>query len=362
MENETPLLGVPVTVKESISVKGMSNQGGRKHKERFFAKEDAPCVKEIKKSGAIILLVSNTPELCMNWETYNKVIGQTRNPHDLRRTPGGSSGGEAALLGSGASLLGLTSDIAGSCRLPAMFTGVWGHKPTPYLVSPDGHVPGSCQPYWGEYFTIAPMTRYAVDLPLLLKCMKNPDGPEFQYNKEVNLNEIKFFYMENDGPSGVIRPLSSDIRKGILNVAKYFNASKVKIDQMKWALEISLDAMLRIEDVESIYYQTDNGEIKRNPKTEVIKYMFGMSSSNLTSVLIAPLQGFARLIPESRHRKLSSIRNSLKNYFKVILFKRILKFFSLTIKNFFSGIIRNKWSFSLSNISNICTSTLSNIS
>lgn len=94
MEKETPLLGIPITVKESIAVKGMSNQGGRVYKKKQIASEDAPIVHEVKKHGAIVLLVSNTPELCLCWETYNHVTGQTRNPHDLRRTPGGSSGGE----------------------------------------------------------------------------------------------------------------------------------------------------------------------------------------------------------------------------------------------------------------------------
>uniref|UniRef100_T1GJ28 Amidase domain-containing protein n=1 Tax=Megaselia scalaris TaxID=36166 RepID=T1GJ28_MEGSC len=119
------------------------------------------------------------PNLWDSGEDSVKVMpftGQTKNPYDLRRTPGGSSGGEAALLASGASLLGLTSDIGGSSRLPAMFSGIWGHKPTPYAVSFKGHHPTSDFPKWGDFFTIAPMTRYAKDLPLLLKCMADPTG------------------------------------------------------------------------------------------------------------------------------------------------------------------------------------------
>lgn len=152
-----------------------------------------------------------------------------------------------------------------------MFTGVFGHKPTPYAVSPDGHVPGSSAPYWGQYFTIAPMTRYACDLPLLLKCMQDPNGTALSLDKETNVNDIKFFYMENDGPSGVSRPLSTDMKKGIMNVANYFKASKVKIEQMRWALDISMAAMLKIENVETIYFQTENGEAKKSVSTEVLK-------------------------------------------------------------------------------------------
>lgn len=198
MEKETPLLGIPITVKESIGVKGMSNQGGRKFKTKLVAAEDAPIVKNVKKHGAIILLVSNTPELCLCWETYNKVTGRTNNPYNLRSTPGGSSGGESSLLGSGASLLGLGSDVAGSCRLPAMFTGVWGHKPSPHVVSPLGHMPGSSDPNWGYFFTTAPMCRYAKDISLLLECMRDKDGPKVDLLQEVDLEKINFFFMDSD--------------------------------------------------------------------------------------------------------------------------------------------------------------------
>lgn len=93
IEAQYPLLGVPVTIKESIAVKGMSFNSGIKFN-RKTADEDAKPVAYLKKAGAVPILVSNTPELCLNWETVNKVTGATRNPHDSRRTCGGSSGGE----------------------------------------------------------------------------------------------------------------------------------------------------------------------------------------------------------------------------------------------------------------------------
>lgn len=85
MKLETPLLGLPLTVKESIKVKGMSNQSGRVYKKKLIAEEDAPIVKNARKRGAVILCVTNTPELCLCWETYNKVSGTTRNPYDVKR-------------------------------------------------------------------------------------------------------------------------------------------------------------------------------------------------------------------------------------------------------------------------------------
>lgn len=85
MKKQTPLLGLPLTVKESIQVQGMSNQAGRVYKKKRVAVEDAPVVKNARKHGAIVICVTNTPELCLSWETHNKVSGATRNPYDMKR-------------------------------------------------------------------------------------------------------------------------------------------------------------------------------------------------------------------------------------------------------------------------------------
>ncbi|CAG5106569.1 Similar to faah2a: Fatty-acid amide hydrolase 2-A (Danio rerio) [Cotesia congregata] len=94
LARDTPLLGIPVTVKESIAVEGMSHAAGRETKEPAIALCDADAVQRVRRAGGIIILVSNTPEMCMCWETYNNVTGTTLNPYDTRRTSGGSSGGE----------------------------------------------------------------------------------------------------------------------------------------------------------------------------------------------------------------------------------------------------------------------------
>lgn len=274
MEAETPILGLPITVKESIAVKGLSHQAGRLLKIKHIATEDAPAVAEVKKHGGIVLLVSNTPELCMLWETYNKVTGLTRNPYDLRRTPGGSSGGEAALISCGASLMGLGSDIAGSSRLPAMFTGIFGHKPSPYAVSTDGHVPKASSPNWGQFFTIAPITRYASDLPLLLHSMKDPNKSVLNLTTKVLINDVKCFYMTSDGPSGLNVAVDKDIKNAIKDVAKLFGGKRVHIDGLKWALDISMSAMLRMPNVETIYTDKDDqGDSKRTLTSETLRYI-----------------------------------------------------------------------------------------
>lgn len=100
LKTKYPLLGIPITVKESIAVEGMSNNAGRVC-EKNKAKTDAEIVRLAKEAGAIPLLVSNTPELCMNWETINNVTGRTANPYDTTKTSGGSSGGEVRSLTDG---------------------------------------------------------------------------------------------------------------------------------------------------------------------------------------------------------------------------------------------------------------------
>ncbi|CAG2069402.1 unnamed protein product, partial [Timema podura] len=95
------------------------------------ADADGGAVRAIRKSGAIPIAVTNTPELCFGYETNNLVTGRTNNPYDCKRTCGGSSGGEAVMVSSGSSVISVSSDIAGSIRIPAMFNGVFGHKPTP---------------------------------------------------------------------------------------------------------------------------------------------------------------------------------------------------------------------------------------
>lgn len=100
LKTRYPFLGLPISVKESIAVKGMSHTAGCvvKKKGKPLAEIDADIVKLVKDAGAIPLLVSNTPELCMNWETINKVTGMTVNPYNTTKTPGGSSGGEVCFI------------------------------------------------------------------------------------------------------------------------------------------------------------------------------------------------------------------------------------------------------------------------
>src|SRR5208282_5220809 len=136
------LHGVPLSIKSSFAVEGLRCEAGTRLRTGFIAQQDAPLVTRLKNAGAIILGTTNTPELLMAWETDNLLYGRSNNPWDLDRTPGGSSGGEAAAIAAGAG-----SDGGGSIRVPAHFTGICGLKPTPGRIPSTGHFPVSAGPF-----------------------------------------------------------------------------------------------------------------------------------------------------------------------------------------------------------------------
>jgi fatty acid amide hydrolase 2 len=170
-----PLLGVPCTVKEAIAVAGMPNTAGVVSRRGATAADSAPVVQRLVDAGAIVLGVTNTSELCLWVEAENRLYGRTRNPYDPTRTAGGSSGGEGAAIGSGASPIGLGSDIGGSIRVPAFCCGVFGHKPSVGLVPDTGSWPPVGRAN-APMFTHGPLARRAEDLMPLLRIIAGPDG------------------------------------------------------------------------------------------------------------------------------------------------------------------------------------------
>lgn len=177
-----PLAGVPMTVKESIALEGYPLTSGSVFRAANTATQDATAVKNLKRAGAIVLGKTNVPE-CNFWmESFNKIYGMTRNPYDPSRTPGGSSGGEGAIVGAGGVPFGVGSDIAGSIRMPAAFCGVFGHRPTAGLIPIQGHAFSKQRPQQGldtseisKHLVIGPLCRRAEDLYPLTRLMAGKD-------------------------------------------------------------------------------------------------------------------------------------------------------------------------------------------
>jgi Asp-tRNA(Asn)/Glu-tRNA(Gln) amidotransferase A subunit family amidase len=169
-----PLHGVPVTIKSNIDVAGWPCSAGSLLRKDYVAERDAPVVTRLRSAGAIILGNTNTPEMLMAYESNNLLTGKSSNPWDLSRTPGGSSGGEAAAIASGCSFGGLGSDGGGSIRVPAHFSGICGLKPTPGRVPSTGHFPpGAGALSW--LGVVGPMARTIADVRTLFGIMAGPD-------------------------------------------------------------------------------------------------------------------------------------------------------------------------------------------
>jgi amidase len=165
---DRPLLGVPMTIKESFNVAGLPTTWGLAEHKDFIAETDSAVVTRLKRAGAIVLGKTNVPPMLSDWQSNNPVYGRTNNPHDLTRSPGGSSGGSAAALAAGMVPAEFGSDIAGSIRVPAHFCGVWGHKPTWGAIDGAGHSFPGTEGHARALGVVGPLARNGADLAALL--------------------------------------------------------------------------------------------------------------------------------------------------------------------------------------------------
>ncbi len=212
-----PLFGLPVTVKSSIATRGLKCEIGSLLNEGNVPREDAVVVARLRAAGALILGTTNCPEFLMAYETANLLHGRTRNPWDLERTPGGSSGGESAAIAAGLSAAGLGSDSGGSVRVPAHFTGICSLKPTPGRIPGRGHLPPCVGPF-SIFGAIGPMARTMADVTLLFRTLSgqdphDPASPPIALREpsldELRKNRIGFF--EDDG----LAPVTAETRTAV---------------------------------------------------------------------------------------------------------------------------------------------------
>lgn len=178
------LHGLPMTIKDSFEVTGMPCTSGSPDLKDYHPSKNAFVVQKLVDEGAVIFGKTNLPLFAMDVQSYNDVYGQTNNPWNLDRVPGGSSGGAAAALAAGLTGLEIGSDIGGSIRNPSHFCGVFGHKPTFGIVPLMGHIPPPPGTYPGEYTTdtdiavAGPLARSAKDLALVMDLITAPKCPQ----------------------------------------------------------------------------------------------------------------------------------------------------------------------------------------
>jgi amidase len=167
-----PLHGIPLTVKDSYDVLGLPTRLGSCFAPEAPASEDSTVAQRLRRAGAIILGKTNTPEFLSSYETDNYITGRSNNPWNVERTPGGSSGGEAAAIASGCSPGGVGTDGGGSIRVPAHFCGIAGLKPTPGRISLIGYRSSDA----ATGITVAgPMARSVADVRLLFEVLAGYD-------------------------------------------------------------------------------------------------------------------------------------------------------------------------------------------
>jgi amidase len=181
-ESWGPLHGVPVTIKDAIATAGIRTTGGYEPLADYVPDEDAPVVARLKAAGAIVIGKTNLPVLSRDFQCENPIFGRSNNPWNLGHTPGGSTGGGAAAIAAGLSPLELGSDIGGSVRIPAHYSGIFSLKPTEHRVPTTGHIPDlPDHPRAVRHMnTIGPLARSLDDLELALRLISGPDGREVE--------------------------------------------------------------------------------------------------------------------------------------------------------------------------------------
>jgi Asp-tRNA(Asn)/Glu-tRNA(Gln) amidotransferase A subunit family amidase len=229
------LHGVPLSIKSSIEVAGLRWEAGTKLRAGVRGERDAPLVARLRQAGAIILGVTNAPELLMAWETDNLLYGRTNNPWDLTRTPGGSSGGEAAAIAAGLSAGGVGSDGGGSIREPAHFSGICGLKPTPGRIPATGHFPASVGPF-ALLGVVGPMARNMDDLKILFEVMQGPDDGDpsaapvpLRWPAADDLKRIRVGYFEDDGRT----PVTPETRAAVRTAAEALRRAGFQVEPFR---------------------------------------------------------------------------------------------------------------------------------
>ena len=230
-DEQRPLLGVPMTVKEAYDLAGSPTTWGVEDFAGNIASTDSVVVDRLKRAGAVVFGKTNVSVMLGDIQSYNDIYGTTNNPWDLARTPGGSSGGSGAALAAGLSALEMGSDIGGAIRTPAHYCGVFGHKPTWSLVPSRGHgLPDMVSE--PDIAVVGPMARSAFDLEVMLRLLAHPDQLDSAIRYELptlagrNLGDLRVAAWSNDE----VAPVTREIAGRVARVAQVFRDAGATVD------------------------------------------------------------------------------------------------------------------------------------
>ena len=219
---ELPLLGLPITVKDSIDAVGFPCTGGSFARENFRPEKDSTVVARLRAAGAIVIAKTNVAEFSSSYETDNAIFGCTNHPFDMARTAGGSSGGEGALLGADASLVGIGLDGGGSIRVPGHYCGIYGIRPTTGRVPDTGTWPATRDTGYRDLMCVGPMARYAEDLALILPVISGADWIDpyampapLLSPGNVTIGELHVGYFSYDGVARVSQETQQAVARAV---------------------------------------------------------------------------------------------------------------------------------------------------
>lgn len=300
-----PLLGVPITVKESLACKGFMHSAGLVDRKNLIAVEDASVVENLRNAGAIPIAVTNCSELCMWWETMNNVYGRTNNPYDTSRIAGGSSGGEGAIISAAGSVCGIGSDVGGSVRMPAFFNGIFGHKPSPSIVPNQGHFPQGTSEAFDEYLVMGPLCRYADDLIPMLKAMAGPRSYELHLDENVNLSSLKVYTMHDLEYPFLTSPVDPELLMAQKQVCSFlrerFGATveDAHMTLFRYSPLIWSAMVLSAENnkITSQFLQSESEAVSMNPFVEIFKYFLGYSKYHYVTLAVAGIERLRDPLP-----------------------------------------------------------------
>lgn len=265
-QDRGPLHGIPCTVKEFLAIEGLPHTGGLHVRRNHRATADSTIVERLRDAGAVIVGTTNAPEGGLWHETNNKVYGRTSNPHDLNRSSGGSSGGEAAVIAAGGSAFGIGSDVGGSIRIPAGFCGIYGHKPTHTVVPNTGHFPKAPSK---PYMACGPMSRSAHDLMPILRVIAGPDGTDPASRPstlgdpdDVDIRATRVFVVPQNGQASVSPAIQASVREaGARLAARGAIVEEIVLPELSASFDIWAVLM---SDLGILYDQlvTDGGRVR----------------------------------------------------------------------------------------------------
>jgi amidase len=231
-----PLLGLPLTIKDTLAAAGLPFRSGSFAREHNVASEDATVVARLRAAGATVVAKTAVPEYAWSYETESALQGRTLNPFDPARTSGGSSGGEGALLGADASIAGIGTDGGGSIRVPSHYNGIVGLRPTVGLVPETGCWPTTRDTGMLDMVCIGPMGRSVGDVALLLHTIAGRDGVDPFVGAEgysadhhaVEVASLRVGFYTQDG----VWPASTETQDAVLRAAGALGFAGAQVDEV----------------------------------------------------------------------------------------------------------------------------------